>query len=215
MVLLIVFIFFQAAHAQKNTMPSLKVGWERIYVKNVGTFDLPASMEIQAGKYKKIMNDVYRQMEYDAPEIVAQQKGLNGMSKDGFEKYARVMLETQIGSFGDFEKLNFKFTQYTASDINELSLEFRRQVEGIFMGTSLQLMEWFPLRFENINDMSCIHISYIRRLSDNPPVLVHVYYFHNNDRMHTLTLSYRLSESNYWKADYNNILASLRITNTR
>ena len=54
-----------------------------------------------------------------------------------------------------------------------------------------------------------------RQLNNNPYVIVHVYCFHNYDREHTLTLSYRLSEENYWKSDFAKILNSFRITNIK
>jgi hypothetical protein len=68
---------------------------------------------------------------------------------------------------------------------------------------------------EKINGVSCIHIGYKRQLHDKPFVLVHIYYFHNNDRVHALTLSYRLSEVDYWREDFAKILKSFRITTIR
>lgn len=48
-----------------------------------------------------------------------------------------------------------------------------------------------------------------------PYVLVNMYLFQNNDRMHTLILSYRLSEKTYWENDFKKILKSFRISNIR
>ena len=161
--------------------------------KNVGSFDLPPTMEIQKGKYKEFIDEVKKIKGYDATQVTAQQKGLNEFGKEGFEKYARVMVETTFGSVGDFEKLNFNISTYTQLDINELNTTYKHQIQQSFIGTGLKLIEWYPLKLEKVNGMSCIHISYKRQLQDKPFVLVHIYYFHNNDRMHALTLSYRLS----------------------
>jgi uncharacterized protein Usg len=90
-----------------------------------------------------------------------------------------------------------------------------QQTQQSFRGTGLKLVEWYPLKMEKINGMSCIHISYKRQLQDSPFVLVHTYIFHNNDRGHTFTLSYRLSEIEYWQSDFDAILKSFRITNIR
>ena len=198
---------------QKNNV--LKQNWNRIYIKNSGNFDLPSTMEIQTGKYKQILNELYKRMEWDTPQLVAQQKGLNDFSKGGFEKYARVMFETSLGSYGDYEKLNFNISTYSQSDINELNNTFKQQIQESFIGTGLKLIEWYPTLIEKVNGMSCIHIRYKRQLQDKPVVLVNIYQVHNNDRMHILTLSYRLSEENYWKSDYETILKSFRITNVR
>jgi hypothetical protein len=214
-ILTLLFCAVQFCFAQTLPLPTVPTGWERIYIKNVGNFDLPPTMAIQAGKYKQMQNEFYKRMEYDVPQLVAQQKGLNEFSKEGFEKYARIMVETTLGSVGDFEKINFNINQYTQADILELSSTYKQQIQQSFLGTGIKLIEWYPLKLEKVNGMSCIHISYKRQLQDKPFVLVHIYYFHNNDRMHSLTLSYRLSEVDYWKSDYATILKSFRITNIR
>jgi hypothetical protein len=36
----------------------LPTGWERIYIKNVGSFDLPPTMEVQKGKYKEFVDEI-------------------------------------------------------------------------------------------------------------------------------------------------------------
>lgn len=200
---------------QVTPPPPLLTGWERIYIKNVGSFDLPPTMEVQKGKYREFVDEIKKIKGFDASQLTAQQKGLNEFGKEGFEKYARVMVETTFGSPGDFEKFNFNFTEITQADIAELNTIYKQQIQQSFLGTGLKLIEWYPLKIEKVNGVSCIHINYKRQLQDKPFVLVHIYYFHNNDRMHYLTLSYRLSEADYWKADFETILKSFRITNIR
>lgn len=212
LVLALTLILTEHCFGQTSTTLS---GWEKIYIKNVGSFDLPPTMEIQKGKYEEFIDEVKKIKGYDATQITAQQKGLNEFGKEGFEKYARVMVETTFGSAGDFEKMNFNLATYTQMDISELNSTYKQQIQQSFIGTGLKLIEWYPLKLEKVNGMSCIHISYKRQLQDKPFVLVHIYYFHNNDRMHALTLSYRLSEVDYWKSDYATILKSFRITNIR
>jgi len=212
LILSLTLVLTELCFGQTSTTPN---GWEKIHIKNVGGFDLPPTIEIQKGKYKEFIDEVKKIKGYDATQITAQQKGLNEFGKEGFEKYARVIVETKFGSVGDFEKLNFNISTYTQLDINELNTTYKYQIQQSFIGTGLKLIEWYPLKLEKVNGMSCIHISYKRQLQDKPFVLVHIYYFHNNDRMHSLTLSYRLSEVDYWKSDYATILKSFRITNVR
>lgn len=192
-----------------------KAIWQRIYLKDVGYFDLPPTMEIQKGKYKEFADENRKIKGFDVPQIVAQQKGLNQFGKEGFERYARVMLETTIGLTGDFEKLNFNISKFTQIEIIQMSNDFKEQIQQSFTGTDIKLIEWYPLKVEKINGMSCIHISYKRRFQDKPYVLVHMYIFQNNDRRHILTLSYRLSEVEYWKNDYSTILNSFKVTNIK
>lgn len=214
--ILAVFILaIQFCVAQTLQLPTLPKGWQRIYIKNVGSFDLPPTMEVQKGKYREYIDRIKKIKGFDATQLTAQQKGVNVFEKEGLKKYARVMVETTFGSTGDFEKLNFNAAKYTQADINELNSTYKKQTQQNFLLTSLKLIEWHPLKIEKINGMSCLHISYKRQLQNKPYVLVHIYLFHNNDRMHIFTLSYRISETNYWKSDYVTILKSFRINSIK
>lgn len=211
----ITFLLVSISYSQTKPLPNLPTNWERVYIKNIGSFDLPPTMEIQKGKYREFIDYANKINGYDATKITAQQKGLNELGTGGFEKYARVMVETAFGSPGDFEKLDFNIYEYTQGDINELNGIFKQQFQESCIGTGLKIIEWYPLKMEKVNGMSCIHVSYKRQLRDQPYVLVHMYMFHNYDRMYKVTLSYRLSESSYWKSDYAKVLSSFRITNIR
>lgn len=201
--------------AQSLSLPSVTTGWERIYVKNFGSFDLPPTMEVQKGTYKENADEIKKLNGIDASQIIAQQKGLNKNNEEGFEKYGRVLFKTTYGQIGDFETLNFNITQYTQSDILELDSFFEKQFKLSVLGTKLKIIEWYPLKIEKINEMSCFHMSYKRQLDNNPFVLVHIYSFHNNDRMHTFTLSYRISELDYWESDFEKIIKSVNVSDIR
>lgn len=212
--LLLLFVIISCT-VKGNPPPELQPEWERIYVKDVGSFDLPPTMEIQKGKYKELSNDFKRERLIDEVDIVAQQKGLNEFGKEGYKRYARIMFDTDIDLPGTFYDLYFSINQFKMTEINELNSLYLQSTNDSFIGTGLKVIEWHPLKIEKINEMSCIHLSYIRQLNDNPLVLVHIYMFHNNNMMHSLTMSYRLSESDYWKDDFNTALKSFRITNVK
>ena len=94
----------------QNPLPQ-RAEWEKIYVKDVGYFEMPPTMEVQSGLYKVFVDDLKETMGYNTDHIVVQQKGLNEFGRDGFQKYGRVILETQYGNAGDFEKLDFDINQ--------------------------------------------------------------------------------------------------------
>jgi hypothetical protein len=221
-------LFFGVASAQMLT-----TGWHRAYIKDVGSIDLPPTMEVQRGEYKEINDKIYKSSAMNIPQFVAQQKGLNE-HKRPTGRYARVLLETDIGKHGDYEKLssNIRYSKSYIAELNKifkqgtqqkLSESARKLSEGVQQlsgGVRLKighqkLIEWRPLKIETINGMSCIHISYTRQLENNPLVIVHEYIFQNNDRMHRLIMSYRQSESDYWENDFSHMLTSFRITNIR
>jgi hypothetical protein len=125
------------------------------------------------------------------------------------------LVETQIGNFGDFQPLSFNITTVTAAEINELNLNVKQKTISDLASIGHTMIEWYPLKVKKVNGLPCIHVSYRRQLGTNPIVLVNYYIFQNNDRMHSLTLSYRVSESGIWKTDFDRILASFRITNVK
>ncbi len=196
--------------------------WKRIYIENIGTIDIPPTMEVQAGKYKEIIDPLKPELmklvgvvsdtTYD---LILQQKGLNELDKNGFQRYARVMIDTDIGNRGDFDTLTFNIKEYSEFDVNEMNDMFHSAMKESITGTALKLVEWLPLKLETISGMSCIHLSYIRKLNNNPTVLVNIYTFQNVDRMYSLTLSYRQNENDYWADDSNIILYSFRIENAK
>ncbi len=204
---------FQLSFGQISK-PILPPDWERIYIENIGSFDLPPTMEIQNGRYKEFMVEQHRVKGYDTPKLTAQQKGLNTYNNNSFNRYARVIFITDYGQSGDYATLDFNINQYSQSEISELNEITRQNTVQSFVGTEMKLIEWYPLKIESVNGMSCIHIKYKRKIADSPEVLVNSYYFQDFDKMHTVTLSYRISESSYWREDFAKILKSIRINKT-
>jgi hypothetical protein len=172
-------------------------------------------MEVQSGTYQEIMNSYYNRLEVDAPQLVFQQKGLNNNTTSSFQNYGRVLLETQIGSYGDFQPLSFNIATVTSTEISDLNWNFKQKTMSDLASIGHILIEWYPLKVKKVNGMPCIHVSYKRQLGTNPVVLVNYYIFQNNDRMHSLTLSYRISETALWKTNFDRILTSFRITNVK
>jgi len=215
-VVLITLLYTLPAVAQTLPPPELKSGWSRIHIENVGTIDLPPTMEVQGGEYGKYAENMRSSLNIKAPQFVAQQKGRNA-SKSPSERYSRIIFNTYIKNKGDYETLSFNINEYSKAEIDALDETLRQELSGsVQMGMSaMKLIKWYKLNLKTINGMSCINYSYVRQLDDTPVVFVDKYMFQNNDRMHTLTISYRLTESEYWKNDLTHALDSFRITNIR
>jgi hypothetical protein len=203
-------------------LPILQEGWQRIQLNGIGSIDIPPTMEIQSGEYREIADSLKPKIakstgrastpKYD---IIIQQKGLNDLNRGNSRHYARVMIDTVFGNDDDFDSLYFNLNKYDAVYINELNKSSRSILVSGFTGTGLKLVNWLPLKVETINGMSCIHISYIRQLYNNPIVVVNVYMFQNVNRMNTLTMAHRVDEQDKWEDDFAAILASFRINKAR
>lgn len=195
-------------------------GWKRIEIKEVGTIDLPPTMEIQAGKYKEfnqkareVIKDKWK-IEFDEAKLTIQPKGINEFDQTALKKYARVMVEIIPGNSGEFSKLTQKLN-FTQKELDELSQEFKSQIIQGFSGTTLNLIEWYPTESVEINNMPAIKISYKRQFKQEPYVIVNIYRFQNHDRIHSLTISYRETEKKYWTKTMDKVLKSFRITNIK
>jgi len=190
----------------------LEKDWQRIFVKNTCNFDIPPTMEVQAGDYRIFAVENANSKGYDAPQITIQQVGLNDKKASAFDKYTRVIINTNYGNAGDFEHLNFNVSEITNSDLYELNDQMKTQVEQEFIGTELKLIKWGYTKLEVINGMSCIHANYIRQFQDKPVVNVDLYAFPNYDKLHQLTISYRVTEADFWIKDLEKLLNSFRIS---
>lgn len=199
---------------------SQSTDFENYRIIEVGSISIPDNMEIQSGNYKKLSETYQKEMskkfgyEVSDNRIVFQQKGLNDLEKQGLASYVRVILETEIGNYGDFDKLTKKLTAST-QEISDISKEFKSQMQQSFAGTGLKLITWYGVSIVTINGRTALKISYLRQLNDKPYVVVNMYRFQNNDRLHSLTLSYRQSDETTWKPLLTKIANSFTITNVR
>lgn len=215
--LIVTFILINNSGLISQTSPSpiTPTSWTRVILKDVGTIDLPPTMELQKGDYKIYNETFYNQMEIDAPDIVAQQAGLNDLTKAGVSKYARVLINTTIGEDQEFEPLFFDINSLSANELLEINVTMRNEIESQFVANGVRLVKWHPITLEKLNGMSCMHMRFRRQIEDKPIVVVDSYLFFNNDRRHKLTLSYRENEAHLWEADFNKVRDSFRITNIR
>jgi hypothetical protein len=209
------FLISLSASCQISPLPSVPDNWTRLIIKDIGNIDLPPTLELQNGNYKAYNESFYTIMEVDAPEIVAQQVGLNDLTKAGISKYARVLINTTIGADQEFEPLFFDINSISAKELAEINHTMRSEIETQFVANGVRLVQWFPVTLEKLNGMSCMHMCFRRQIEDKPIVIVDSYLFFNNDRRHKLTLSYRESEAYLWEADFLRILESFRITKIR
>ena len=189
-------------------------GWKRIYIDGIGTIDIPPTLEIQSGLYSELIKALGMESE-QGYDIIIQPRGLNEFRPEAFQRYARIMIRTVIGDNNEFETLYFNIDDLRNSDVIEMDRISYSSIQSGLLETGSRIVSWFPLEFKIINGMSCMRISYIRQLDDNPPVVVNIIAFQNVDRIHNLTLSYRQNEEDYWLNDFEIALNSFRIVDIK
>lgn len=193
---------------------------EKYLIKDVGSISIPTNMEIQTDYWKKLSDILDKEMakkfdyEISGNKVIFQQKGLNDLDPSSLNTYVRMIIETSIDNVGDYNKLTTELL-VTQNELNELSELLEAQFEQSFKNTDLKIIKWHGVSIETINGRSVLKISYLRQLDDNPYVYVTLYQFHNNDRMHQLTFSYREEDKDIWEKPFKYVLNSFTITNVR
>jgi hypothetical protein len=197
-----------------------KKRWIRVEISEVGTIDLPPILEIQDEKFKARVSE-YKEsvketwnVKIDEPKIVFQQKGLNQTNSNSIKRYARVIIDLTKGNPKDFSTLNQKIVM-SQKELSDLDRDFKNELVSGFSNAGLKLIEWYPTEVVEINGMPAIKVSYTRQMRTEPLVLVNIYRFQNNDRMHSLTISYRVTEKEYWEQTLIDVLKSFRISNIK
>lgn len=185
--------------------------WQTVYIKGVGQIKLPPTLEVQAGSYKslnKILYDAFG-IEYTSDDLVFQQKGLNSYDSTAYKTYVRVMISTQHSKEGTYatpeEKMNFG--PQDLADINNTYKEVAKNS----LPSNTKLLTWLDLKETTLNKMHCLTYSYQRQITDKPIVKVTCYLFQNNDKIHTLTISYRPSETEQWETTLNLMKSTFKI----
>ena len=220
----------------KETAPKMQVAnyknWVNVKVDNTATFQIPPTMEIQSDIYRKkaleaVKNDQAKfaslqkrqAIQTKIGNIVCQQKGLNeqGPAQIDKQKYARVIFKTL--PLGGSEKVP-TYGQPLGLSAKQIKEYGEITKNGIIegekaMGRNAKFFNWMPMKSEIINGVECLHIAYERQIDSQPAVKFDVYSFFNKDRVHTLSIAYRLTEQEFWHAkdnDLNNIINTLQIT---
>ena len=187
-------------------------------IPEVGYISIPNNMEIQSGDFKIGANEYYDDIEPSATRIIFQPKGVNNYKESALANYARVTVKTYIENYGNYENLTTSITA-TRAELSEIDSEFKAQSEEGAKLIKCKIVKWNKVELIKINNATAIKISYIRTAvpskENNSPVVVEMYYFQNNDRMHVLTLSYRQSNEGEWKPLFEKVANSFKITNVR
>lgn len=197
-----------------RTVPPLPHGWQRLDIPEVGTIDIPPVMEMQGEAFRKFKDALAESQSIpSAPDltIVLQQKGLNAGDPSALKQYVRIMIATIPMGRGEVGRLTDEMPLSDA-EIDELKRLFEEQVRS---APVITVLEVYRPEVVNIAGMQALCLSYTRRVQDNPPVIVRVYRFHNYDRIHSLTVSYRVRERDMWEKYVPPILESFRITHIR
>lgn len=186
---------------------SQNVTWKTVSVPGICTYQIPPSVELQKGTYKKL-NDQFGKMILETDKssnVTAQPKGINNFDPAALKLYCRIIFDTEKGRQGDYAKLDEPMA-LSESQLKILDRALREPIEQAVAqyaskGIKFKLLSWQPLTITRVNGVDALLSVYSRSANDAPAVLVYTYRIENNDYLHTITISYRESERALWADD--------------
>jgi len=195
----------------------LEDGWVRLRIEDVGSIDYPPDfLELQSQDYRDMGKGIYQLLE-DKTDFTLQQAGLNELNPSSFNEYRRVTFRTTYLNPGEeVFRVNEKDTmsqEELAEFQNEL-IDQQHQAYAKLKNMGLgdnKIVGSNSIEIAEVNGMFPLVHTYKRQLNDNPVVLAKAYMFQNYDRIHNLTLSYRVVDEEECRYIFDKILDSFRL----
>lgn len=190
------------------------VTYEEIKLTGIGSISIPSIMELQSGVYKEFSDEVSKELGFDVSGVIIyQQAGRNNLFKKS-STYARLMIEETSGKAGEYSSLSSKLV-VTPKELKLLNTQSKNELTNQFQssGIGMKLIRWDGVSVDKISSFDVLKTAYLRQLNDNPAVYVELYYIENYDRQYTLTLSYRVEDSDIWKDVLDKVKNSFKIIN--
>lgn len=197
---LLLCLIFQSAIAQSSSLEKINLG-------NWGIINLPKSMEVQSGIYKKIVDEAKKEFSVNAERVVFQQKGLNqGNNK---QTYARVIIRTDTAQ-ENFPNLSTE--KVTPKDLTDLNQSYKSQTYEVANNPTYpaKIISWNNLKIVTINGQKCLNYSYTRKMGNNPETYSEFFIFWKGKKQHTLNIEYRINETAKWKTELVNCVNSFK-----
>lgn len=191
--------------------------WETVSIPGICTYQIPPTVEIQKGTYKRISDQFQKtilEIASSPDRVVAQPKGINDFDPVALKRYCRIIVETERGSSGDFSKLNEPLA-VSEAELGKLDKELKNQVQqaatlSTSKGMKMTILSWQTAKIVRVNGVDALMTTHTRSVNDAPPVLVRMYAIQNNDVSHTITISYRESEKALWADDLNKVMDTFK-----
>jgi hypothetical protein len=202
-------------------LTSLINNWINVSIPDVCIFEISPAFEIQEGIFKELNNTISEkvlEITHNRERVVLQPKGVNEFDESALNNYCRFIIETEFSDEPLFEltdsivltedELLF-FEEIIRSSIEDGMKQMRAS------GVDMKILEWNRLKIFNLNNIDALEFSYTRQLNQNPHVFVKIYKVFNRNKIHTITVSYRISEKKLWSVDLNNMLNSIQFIESK
>ncbi len=127
-------------------LPLLIPGWQRVSIPQVGTIDIPPTMEVKSESYKVLTG-----LTTNEQQFTVQQKGLNELHPDAHKLYVRVMIDTEISKPDEYDTLYSRWS-LTEQELEELSKATKLQIEREALAASAEMLKSLENNLKQMTD---------------------------------------------------------------
>jgi len=182
--------------------------WCNFEINSAFKISIPSTIELRHKEdtYTNLKSYKYEQSKYNDSIIIFQQKNLSNMSKEGFNKYCRIIITYSKGNHNDYLNAN-ESPALTQEDYKTFNEEIQFQVRNAKL-LNIQSIKW-----RKIGDICALVSSYRRVGAYKTPIQVKIFYLANNNEVAEILMSYKESEADIWAADFEKIINSFRWNN--
>ena len=174
--------------------------WTNYTVNNAFILSVPPTIELRHDYdiYTQRLKDMKLNVNSDV--VVFQQNGLANATDSSKNKYCRIMIQYIDGNYNDYYRATE--TDYIDTDTKG----FLYEMAEAELGTSHFIGD-VNYAWTSVGKIKALKTSYTRSGFDGAsPVACQIYLLFNNKEMVKIVMSYRESESNIWKSDFEKIV---------
>lgn len=191
--------------------------WKDIVIPGICEFKIPPTLEIQNQKYREGYPEIEGlnlPKKLSPSNLIIQPTGINSLDPQALKKYSRILCEVgEKASKGDFSnnELEDLLIHGTKEEMQMLDKLLKVMIEAkiaplVEKGLHPRISCWGNLEIVRLGNLYAMQISYIREGSrGNPDVNVMVYSIPIDDLLYKITFSYRTTETNLWKNDFEKV----------
>jgi len=203
-----------AAHPTASPQStSAQATFDEYSIQNFGTILIADIMELQGGKFREFAKQYQEKTGMrvvDSNLATFQQKGVNDLTAEGRTTYARVMVQTIFNQDGEVFKTD-ELSTMSAKDLSDFDGETKAGTLRDLQAANTKVLAWYGTVVSRIGTYRALHTSYLRQFSTKPSVRVDEYIFFNHDRIHKISISYRLEDKSIWEEPLRKTLNSIHI----
>lgn len=182
-------------------------GWVKHNIKDVGFIYTPKDYSFYDEHY---YDSISKQLQSSASSIGVVIQKLDGVD------FMKITITMKVGSSGTVHKLSNKYYRFAPVTVGDYETMVKPTILAPNKAIGVEILEATPIREDTLNGMFCIDFSLSALAPDGSTKIGGKYYWiNNNDRVHSINMSYTANFYKRHKQVVDKIMGSFRITNIR